>query len=100
MVVFTWSVYNGAVFYIDVFGTRFQKEVDQLKREVARYQIMSPEMGAKTPGVEGQEGKQLEALSLGASANDIVGAQAASSTGVDKSPSNLNGVRERGRAES
>lgn len=46
--VFTWSVYNGAVYYIDIFGTRFQKELEQLKRDVAKWQ-MSPELMPKSP---------------------------------------------------
>jgi hypothetical protein len=37
MVVFAWSVYNGATFYIDVFGNRFQKELEALKAEVAKW---------------------------------------------------------------
>ncbi|KAI9829231.1 MAG: hypothetical protein M1819_006411 [Sarea resinae] len=43
LAVFTWSVYNGATFYIDVFGNRFQKELEQLKKDVAKWQN-SPEM--------------------------------------------------------
>lgn len=43
MAVFLWSVYNGATYYIDVFGTRFQKELEKLKREV---------MEGKTPAFE------------------------------------------------
>ncbi|KAI9675110.1 MAG: hypothetical protein M1817_001518 [Caeruleum heppii] len=38
MVVFAWSVYNGATFYIDVFGKRFQSELEQLKKDVAKWQ--------------------------------------------------------------
>ena len=38
LVVFVWSVYNGATFYIDVFGTRFQKELEQLKKDVVKWQ--------------------------------------------------------------
>lgn len=48
-IVFTWSIYNGANYYIDVFGTRFQKELEKLQKEMASWQ-MSPEMGPKTPG--------------------------------------------------
>ncbi|KAI5795629.1 hypothetical protein EDC01DRAFT_652968 [Geopyxis carbonaria] len=33
-----WSIYNGATFYIDVFGKRFQKELDQLKKDMAKWQ--------------------------------------------------------------
>ena len=38
MVFFGWGVYNGATFYIDVFGKRFQKELEQLKNDVAKWQ--------------------------------------------------------------
>jgi hypothetical protein len=38
MVVFIWSIYNGATYYIDVFGKRFQKELEQLKKDVAKWQ--------------------------------------------------------------
>lgn len=40
--VFIWSIYNGATFYIDVFGKRFQNELEQLKKDVAKWQT-SPE---------------------------------------------------------
>ncbi|TDZ34918.1 putative membrane protein [Colletotrichum trifolii] len=48
LVVFTWSVYNGATYYIDVFGTRFQKELEALKAEVKQWQT-SPEMAGHSP---------------------------------------------------
>ncbi|KIW08916.1 hypothetical protein, variant [Verruconis gallopava] len=48
MVVFTWSVWNGATFYIDVFGMRFAKELEQLKKDVAKWQN-TPELMGKTP---------------------------------------------------
>lgn len=47
--VFIWSVYNGATYYIDVFGKRFQKELEALKRDVAKWQG-SPEIDGRTPG--------------------------------------------------
>lgn len=71
LVVFTWSVYNGAVYYIDIFGTRFQKELDQLKRDVAKMQVASPELAGKAAreGLDGEQGQgKLESLSLGAAA--------------------------------
>lgn len=37
MLVFTWSVYNGSTYYIDVFGKRFQKELEAMKAEVAKW---------------------------------------------------------------
>lgn len=52
LAMFSWSIYNGATFYIDVFGNRFQNELEQLKREVARWQtspdlLTSPELAEK-----------------------------------------------------
>jgi hypothetical protein len=57
--VFIWSVYNGATYYIDVFGNRFQKELEALKKDIARWQA-SPEGGFTpfTPHGGGDE-KQL-----------------------------------------
>ncbi|EKD11825.1 uncharacterized protein L3040_000995 [Drepanopeziza brunnea f. sp. 'multigermtubi'] len=49
MAVFCWSVYNGATYYIDVFGKRFQNELEAMKKEVSKWQN-SPDM---TPRAEG-----------------------------------------------
>jgi Protein of unknown function (DUF2838) len=38
IVVFGWSIYNGATYYIDVFGKRFQNELEALRSEVAKWQ--------------------------------------------------------------
>ena len=43
LTVFTWSIWNGATYYIDVFGKRFQKELEQMKKDVAKWQA-SPEV--------------------------------------------------------
>jgi len=65
MVVFTWSIYNGSTFYIDVFGKRFQKELESLKAEVAQWQanpellLTSPLM---TPQPDANGSKQLGAI--------------------------------------
>lgn len=65
MVVFTWSIYNGSTFYIDVFGKRFQKELEALKAEVAQWQanpellLTSPLM---TPQPDSDGSKQLGAI--------------------------------------
>lgn len=40
--MFVWSIHNGATYYIDVFGKRFQNELEQLKKDVAKWQT-SPE---------------------------------------------------------
>lgn len=36
--IFSWASYNGATYYIDVFGKRLEKEVDKLKMEVYELQ--------------------------------------------------------------
>ena len=38
MIVFTWATYNGATFYIDVFGKRMEKELQALRKDVQRWQ--------------------------------------------------------------
>ncbi|ETN40462.1 uncharacterized protein HMPREF1541_04739 [Cyphellophora europaea CBS 101466] len=38
IIVFTWSIWNGATYYMDVFGKRFQKELEQMKRDVTKWQ--------------------------------------------------------------
>ncbi|KAK4242497.1 hypothetical protein C8A03DRAFT_40152 [Achaetomium macrosporum] len=66
MVVFAWSVYNGSTYYIDVFGKRFQKELEAMKAEVAKWQhntdammgglaspTLRPHEEAVTPGLGG-----------------------------------------------
>jgi hypothetical protein len=52
--VFMWSIYNGATYYIDHYGKKFQKELEALKKDVAKWQS-SPDGSAfapVTPGVE------------------------------------------------
>lgn len=36
--IFSWSAYNGATYYIEVFGKRFEKEVKQLRSELNEMQ--------------------------------------------------------------
>ncbi|KAI9818350.1 MAG: hypothetical protein M1826_001412 [Phylliscum demangeonii] len=69
LAVFSWSIYNGATFYIDVFGKRFQNELEQLKKDVARWQNaidppMSPDLQARaTPGALSDLNTPLAGLS-------------------------------------
>ncbi|KAK0392144.1 hypothetical protein NLU13_1642 [Sarocladium strictum] len=48
MVVFGWSIYNGSTYYIDVFGKRFQKELEAMKAEIIKWQN-SPELMLQSP---------------------------------------------------
>nr|POE77460.1 putative membrane protein [Quercus suber] len=55
MIVFTWASWNGATYYIDAYGRRMEKELDQLRKEVARM-TKSPDIAGQepyTPGVFG-----------------------------------------------
>ena len=48
MLVFGWSIYNGSTYYIDVFGKRFQKELEAMKAEVEKWQA-TPELSSQSP---------------------------------------------------
>ncbi|KAH6890015.1 hypothetical protein B0T10DRAFT_529161 [Thelonectria olida] len=48
--VFIWSIYNGATYYIDVFGTRFQKELEAMKAEIMKWQN-SPDHAPLSPSM-------------------------------------------------
>ncbi|EKV16562.1 hypothetical protein PDIG_20350 [Penicillium digitatum PHI26] len=58
--LFVWSIHNGATYYIDVFGKRFQKELEQLKTDVARWQS-SPE-GTTSPLLVAEPSPLSEAI--------------------------------------
>ncbi|KAL0639101.1 hypothetical protein Q9L58_001784 [Maublancomyces gigas] len=59
-----WSVYNGATYYIDVFGTRFQKELEQLKKDVARWQEMPLSPSATPRDEKKTRDSMIEPLSV------------------------------------
>jgi hypothetical protein len=58
--LFIWSIHNGATYYIDVFGKRFEKELEQLRSDVARWQS-SPE-GATSPSLVAEPSPLSEAI--------------------------------------
>ena len=37
--IFSWSAYNGATYYIEVFGKRFEKELARLRQEINELQL-------------------------------------------------------------
>lgn len=53
LIVFAWSIYNGSTYYIDVFGKRFQKELEAMKAEVVKWQ-QSPELMLQSPLMQPQ----------------------------------------------
>ncbi|ROW09044.1 hypothetical protein VMCG_02819 [Cytospora schulzeri] len=73
MVVFVWSVYNGATYYIDVFGKRFQKELEELKAEVAKWHV----------GPEGSGSPQMTPHTGDSPSHTMVGKEAAESVHAD-----------------
>ncbi|CAL3964977.1 hypothetical protein PZA11_002153 [Diplocarpon coronariae] len=82
MAVFCWSVYNGATYYIDVFGKRFQNELEDMRKEVLKWQN-SPDMMTSplvTPRTEG--GGELGVVQE----SDGMGVSHARSRSVDKIP--------------
>ena len=104
IVVFIWSIYNGATYYIDVFGKRFQKELEQLKKDVARWQaspegmmspLLTPAMTQNQNPME--QGTAAQAVSDKANIDRIPPLDAAvASTGAQEAkPSDDATVRER-----
>ncbi|KAI9738122.1 MAG: hypothetical protein M1818_005550 [Claussenomyces sp. TS43310] len=64
--VFCWSIYNGATYYIDVFGKRFQNELEAMKREVQKWQsspdlMHSPLLAPRADAVGGDVASSLDA---------------------------------------
>ncbi|KAJ3499142.1 hypothetical protein NLG97_g555 [Lecanicillium saksenae] len=53
LVVFAWSIYNGSTYYIDVFGKRFQKELEAMRAEVVKWQT-APELMLTSPLMQPQ----------------------------------------------
>lgn len=111
MLVFGWSVYNGSTYYIDVFGKRFQKELESLRAEVAKWQD-SPSGGGggpgSTPGAEhGEterglgvgEGRKRSAVDEIPLLTDEKIARVGRSTGVDFDEGARDVARERNAAE-
>ena len=88
--LFFWSILNGATFYIDVFGKRFEKELEQLRKDVAKFQsshetfVTTPPEGEldgnnhASPDLDDSCGKQSVETAL------LDGKQGA--TGVEASP--------------
>lgn len=85
-VVFAWSIYNGATYYIDVFGKRFQKELEAMKAEVLKWQNTSEVMLQSPlikPQPDGYSSHQTAASGLHTQFPD-----AAMNVGCDKLPEN------------
>ncbi|CDK25947.1 unnamed protein product [Kuraishia capsulata CBS 1993] len=40
--IFFWASYNGATYYVDVFGKKFEKEVIRLQNEISELQAQAP----------------------------------------------------------
>lgn len=79
--LFSWSIYNGATYYIDVFGKRFQNELEAMKLEIQRWHnspVLTPEMTAN--------GGITKALDAQNSPPDNKEGTHARNTSVDKIP--------------
>jgi hypothetical protein len=78
MVVFAWASWNGATYYIDVFGRRMEKELNALRNEVQRM--------TRSPNLEGMSNIGSPAGSpAGPSGND--GSADATASALDLGPS-------------
>ena len=89
MGVFAWASWNGATYYIDVFGRRFEKELESLKRDVAKL--------SQSPGMAGQDEGTTPGGSPVGSPNALTGADGTKegkSTALDLGPAAQEGKGE------
>ncbi|MCJ1353466.1 MAG: hypothetical protein MMC33_003452 [Icmadophila ericetorum] len=88
LALFAWSIYNGATYYIDVFGKRFQNELEALKKDVAKWQ--SPDMGGSPTLLakldEAGVHKDLAPLSMGTPGVEMDGRIMGTGYGFEKIP--------------
>ncbi|KAF8914131.1 hypothetical protein CPB84DRAFT_1758490 [Gymnopilus junonius] len=61
LLIFSVSVWNGGGFYIEVFGRKFERELEALRKEIAESSARASSSGTSTPGT----------LSRGSSSNDL-----------------------------
>ncbi|KAF1353523.1 hypothetical protein BDV97DRAFT_346727 [Delphinella strobiligena] len=101
MAVFTWATYNGATFYIDVFGKRMEKELNSLRKEVAKWQA-TPDGKAvfdslPTPGAEPSTVQLKADHSRSQSVDDIplLNDQKQSATTATETTQDTDGIRQR-----
>ena len=98
MAVFVWSVYNGATYYIDVFGKRFQNELEQLRKDVSKWQS-SPtsieEMGPPTPHPRQASTNILDQTPLPDHQTDLTRESSRETNGNTTTMEHQDGVRER-----
>lgn len=91
VIVFAWASWNGATYYIDVFGRRMEKELEQLKKDVAKMS-QSPSMQGETPigspevlGMDGSKEGRTSALDLGPAAQPAgTGGRSSSEPGTNE----------------
>ena len=86
LAVFVWSIYNGATFYIDVFGKRFQNELEKLRKDVQKWQI-NPDApaGSGSPILGGRDGAMTSgALNTGGAAMEADGGAVEGGGKVDR----------------
>lgn len=77
MTIFAWACWNGATYYIDVFGRRMEKELNQLRDEVARMSKSPDGLASPIGSPEGPTGMsqrpQASALDLGPAGRSEIG---------------------------
>ncbi|RKU45955.1 hypothetical protein DL546_005044 [Coniochaeta pulveracea] len=108
MTVFTWSVYNGSTYYIDVFGKRFQKELEAMRAEVAKWQnspdshgvlvspLLTPHERPQERATHGKDKSSVDEIPLLVDEKDV---RAGKATGVDIEGGARDVARERNAAE-
>jgi len=84
--LFSWSIYNGATYYIDVFGTRFQKELEQLKKDVAKWQASPDVLSSPLMTPKAETGSPTTPQPINQNETSSEGGHNRSSNSIDKIP--------------
>ncbi|KAF8204844.1 hypothetical protein BJ912DRAFT_1052166 [Pholiota molesta] len=72
LVIFSVSVWNGGGFYIEVFGRKFERELEALRKEIAENSLKSGLSGASTPRTLSRGSSQSELPAFKDNLNEVL----------------------------
>ncbi|KAF9569457.1 hypothetical protein CPC08DRAFT_701944 [Agrocybe pediades] len=88
LMIFSVSVWNGGGFYIEVFGRKFERELEKLRKEIAESASRSNSIsGASTPGTLSRGASHTDLNSLDFGKELVEALQPQSDSSADTTPS-------------
>ncbi len=83
-VIFVVSVWNGASYYVEVFGRRFEKDLLELRREMELIKSAEQAVSAGTGADTDKERDDVSESEAAAAATSLPGADATTDSKKDK----------------